>query len=409
VAERRDGSGRWARRLGALLVLASLAVSVALTLVPESQHGPRDPFWCLTCSTVAAADSVRNVLLFAPLGAGMALLGFGPARAAGVGLLVSVLIEAAQAVVPGRTASVRDLMMNALGAALGAIVLRIVRARRGLPARTCDVAALASAAAFACALALSGWLFAPQLPSDAPWYGGHLMDVASLRHSEGALEAASLGGLAIGRGRLPEGDTIRARLAAGATLRLRVRPGPRIEGLAPWLSLVDQRQREILVVGPDADALVWRIRTRGRALRFELPDVVAAGVLTDRFGDAPLEVEIEPRGDALCVRVAATERCGLGTPAGRGWAHLVSPRRLGEGARARMDALWLAALALPVGFFLRASPAALLAAAAAGVALALLPTRLGLLEATASDALATASGIAVGALAARLATRPRAR
>lgn len=409
AAVRRALSERRRRRFGRLLVLVSLGVSILLTLAPERPYGRTDPFWCLTCSSVAAADSVRNVLLFVPLGVGVALLGFGPGRAALVGLLVSGVIEATQSLIPGRTASVRDLATNVVGAGLGALALGVLRARRGVSGRVCDFAALASACLFAGTLALSGWLFAPCLPADAPWYGGHMMDVASLRHARGTIEAARLGGLAIAGGRLPDGDAIRARLAEGAPLRLRVRPGPRIDGLAPWLSLVDGRQREILVVGADADTLVWRIRTRGRALRFELPDVIAEGILAPHLGDAPVEIVLERRGNALCVRAAGDERCGLGTPAGRGWAHLVSERSLGGRARVGLDALWLATFALPLGFFLRASVAGLVAPAFAGAALAWLPQRLGLLPATAAEALATAAGLALGALAARVAKPAAAR
>lgn len=395
------------RRLGAALVVLSLGVSLALTLAPGRGGSSTDSFLCLSCSTVTSADAIRNVLLFAPLGAGAALLGQSPTRAVVTGLLLSAGLEAMQSVIPGRTASLRDLVTNGLGAGLGALGVGLVRRRRGSPPRVLDAAAVVSASAFAATLALTGWLFAPALPSDAPWYGGHMMNVSGLRHSQGTLEAASVGDRPIGRGRLPDGDAVRAAVAAHEPVRLRVRPGPRLGGLAPWLSLVDERQREILLVGPAGDALVWRVRTRGRALLFELPDVAADGLLAGRLGDAPLEVEVESQGDTLCLRAADRERCGLGTPSGRGWAQIFPTRGRSEGARAALDALWLAALAVPLGFFLRPSAAGLAAAAVAGVALALVPPRVGCLPATAADAFATATGVAFGVLAARAAARMR--
>lgn len=410
MAEAGRARHRSARRLGAALVVVSLGVSLALTLAPgrrSTPSAPRDPFLCLACSTVTASDSVRNVVLFVPFGAGATLLGLGPGRAVLAGLLLSGGLEATQSAIPGRTASLRDLVTNGAGAALGAFGVGLVRRRRRLTPRACDAAALASAAGFAALLALTGWLFAPALPADAPWYGGHMMDVANLQHSEGTLEAASVGGLPIGRGRLPDGDAVRAAVVARAPLRLRVRPGPRLGGLAPWLTLVDERQRELLLVGPAGDALVFRIRTRGRALLFELPEVVADGFLVGRFGDVPLELEVEHRGDTLCFRAADRERCGLGTPVGRGWAQILPSSGRGERARAALDAVWLAALAVPLGFFLRGSPAGLAAAGAAGGALALLPSRIGLLPASLPDALAAASGAALGLLAARVAVRER--
>jgi hypothetical protein len=209
-----------------------------------------------------------------PLGAGAALLGAPPWRAALVGLVVAAGLETAQRFVPGRDASARDVLLNALGAGAGALALRLVLARSGLGGRGRDAASLACAVAFAASLGLAGWLFAPALPGGLGWYGGHLMQVRGLEHAEGALLEATLGERPIASGRLPDADAIRAALAARAPLRLRVRPGPRLESLAPWLTLVDERQRELLLVGPAGDALVWRIRTRGSALRFELPAVV---------------------------------------------------------------------------------------------------------------------------------------
>lgn len=399
--------GPRSRRLGAALVALALGVSAALTLTPEASSGPRDPFLCLTCSVVASADAIRNVLLFMPLGAGAALLGASPARAALAGLVVAAGVEATQAFLPGRDASARDLLLNGLGAAAGAVVLRLAVARGALDARHRDVGALAAAAAFAASLALSGWLFAPALPDDAPWYGGHLMQVGGLGHSEGMLLDATIGGRPIGRGRLPDGDAIRAAVVAGAPIRLRVEPGPRLGMLAPWLTLVDERQRELLLVGPAGDALVWRIRTRGRALRFELPDFAADGLLAGRFDGPPFDVAVTREGTGLCLRAAGRERCGVGAPPGRGWAHLLSGRRFDDGERRVLDALWLAACAAPLGFFLRRSRGGFVALALAAAALAALPTWLGLLPSTPADAAAAAAGVALGIAAGRGATRLR--
>ena len=69
-------------------------------------------------------ESVANVLLFMPFGAALAFRGLPLGRAAGYGLALSVAIEVSQLlVIPGRTASVDDVLLNTLGAALGHMLL----------------------------------------------------------------------------------------------------------------------------------------------------------------------------------------------------------------------------------------------------------------------------------------------
>jgi len=87
------------------------------------------------------SDVLGNVLLFAPLGLAVAgaLGSRGPAArlagAAGVGLLLSVAIEAIQLLVPGRATDVDDVIFNGLGALSGAALLlvaeRLVRSGGG--------------------------------------------------------------------------------------------------------------------------------------------------------------------------------------------------------------------------------------------------------------------------------------
>jgi hypothetical protein len=410
VADGGEGVRRsLARGVGAAILAATLLVSALLTLVPERASGPPDEFLCFTCSTVAAADSLRNVALFVPLGIGVSLLGGGIARAALVGAGLSGAIEAAQKFLPGRDSSARDVATNTLGAMLGALAWRVVRARAALGRRTLDLACAGSAVGFLGLLLLAAWLFAPSLPSDAVWYGGYTMQVGDLAHSQGRLDGAWLGDLPVARGRLLDSAAVRQRLADGAPARVRMLPGPRVEGLAPWFSLVDGRQREIALLGANGDALVWRVRTRGRALTFVLNDVRADGFLTGTFGDAPLDLRVEREGNALCFERPGLRRCGLGTPAGRGWALLLSTVPLGETERAALDALWLLVLAVPCGFFLRASPVGFGAAALLGAGLGLAPPLAGLLPARLVEALAAAGGLSLGFLAARLAGPARAR
>ncbi len=81
-------------------------------------------------------EGTANVILFFPLGLFLALL--LPVRrwwlAALAGLFTSVAIEAVQyLLLSQRQASLRDVMNNALGALLGALVVRLARTRPRAP------------------------------------------------------------------------------------------------------------------------------------------------------------------------------------------------------------------------------------------------------------------------------------
>ncbi len=64
------------------------------------------------------ADAVVNVILYALLGAVLALVGWRWRRALLAGALLSAVIELAQSVIPGRDASIFDVLFNAVGIAL---------------------------------------------------------------------------------------------------------------------------------------------------------------------------------------------------------------------------------------------------------------------------------------------------
>jgi len=69
-------------------------------------------------------ETTANVLLFLPFGAALRLRGFAIGPTALLGLSTSALVEAAQLlIIPGRTVSVDDLLLNTLGAVAGYAVM----------------------------------------------------------------------------------------------------------------------------------------------------------------------------------------------------------------------------------------------------------------------------------------------
>lgn len=129
------------RRTGRDLALAvSLALIATLTVAPLAEDVAGDlpvnllPFRDQLLALQGQIQMSRaltelgaNVAMFVPFG--MALAWRAPARSArrvaGVALIISIVVETAQAVsATGRQADVTDLLANVAGAALGALILR---------------------------------------------------------------------------------------------------------------------------------------------------------------------------------------------------------------------------------------------------------------------------------------------
>ena len=110
-----------------LALVASVAAVIAITLVPI--HGEIDVQLTPLSELIAAftpplqrsdlLEVAGNIFLFAPLGAVLRFRGLPLNRAVLAGVAFSVAIELAQFVVPGRTTSVDDVLLNALGVVLG--------------------------------------------------------------------------------------------------------------------------------------------------------------------------------------------------------------------------------------------------------------------------------------------------
>src|SRR5713101_9526749 len=102
------------RRAGLALTAAALAVIAVATLVPQPSEAPsvaQIPIWCLVCGQFGTIDALLNVALFAPLGAGLLLLGLPLRRAVLIGAALSLAIETTQYfAIAGRDASLGDLL-----------------------------------------------------------------------------------------------------------------------------------------------------------------------------------------------------------------------------------------------------------------------------------------------------------
>ena len=392
--------------LGLGLAVGVIAVA---TLTPNVHAGPAVARWCLFCGERGLSDAVLNVGLFAPFGAALAGLGRGAARAAAAGAGLSAVIELLQVdIVPGRDASVGDVVWNTAGALAGALAVRA--AARLAAARVPVQRALLVGwvAVSAGAWAGTGLLFRPAPPRSV-YFGQWTPDLAHLERYGGRVLAARLGPLELPPARLP--DTVRALLVAGAPLRARVVAGAPPPRLAPVVSVYDDRQREVWLLGAERTDLVLRYRMRAAAVGLDQPDVRLRGAFRGVAPGDTVAFEAALEGRGACLRAGALRGCTPGFSAGRGWALLFYPERAAGAARA-VDAAWMAGWAAPLGLLAPSVAEGLAAGGAAGAALVALSHVTGLTGPGVAELLGLMAGLGMGLVArfgAGLAARLRVR
>jgi hypothetical protein len=345
---------------------------------------------------VSVSDALRNVLLFFPLGAALAAGSWTLAAGVGLGVAISISIELFQFFIPGRYPSAFDLFANAVGTALGIALVRSVPIWM-FPSPT-QAARLVAAAGLAAASVLitSGALFAP-VPTWLALFGHHTPDaLGHLFPYDGRVIAASVDGIDIGQGRLPDPERVRRRLAGDHELRLRVVAGHAPEGQAALLLITDVEQAEILLLGLERDDLVYRYRSRGAQLGLEQARLRLDGVLQGVPPGELLELSLRRIGGDVCIRIGAADHCGLGFTLGDGWLSLAPDSRLLDAGRPGLSIVWVAGLMLPLGFWARRDVVTALAGALVIGTLLWAPGWLGVLPTPRSQGIAAGLGAMAG-------------
>lgn len=138
VRARNDGR-RSLRSLGAGILVAGLVLIAATTLLPVIAGAPASVnlrpgvtirnYLAFGDDLLSARNLGLNVALFVPFGLGLALWRrWGVLRVALTGLVVSLLAETAQYLLPlGRAVDVDDVVLNTVGAMVGAGGYQVLR------------------------------------------------------------------------------------------------------------------------------------------------------------------------------------------------------------------------------------------------------------------------------------------
>jgi VanZ like family len=359
---------------------AALALVIVATLLPTGYH-TYGFARCIFCNPRTFADSLVNIGLFFPIGITLRLLGLGPFAAAGLGALLSSGIEIAQLWVPGRDATLSDIITNTAGTALSALGFDLFRRALVPSSAASERLALGAAITASFVFWTTGYLLRPSLPASEYW-GQWTPRLGSLEPYHGQVNAVTVGDMAVEPHRVPDSAGLRARLVAGQPIRVDVTTGPPPSRLSSIFSIADVDSRRVLLVGAVGEDLALRYRTRAADWYFDQPDIRSPRAFTGLDPGSRTTIDVRKADKGYCVRVGAGDACDLGYGLGDGWSLLVSSSVFTTGMRSLMQALWMAAVVAPVGYWARRGPLSGLALAVLAICLfglpwitELLPTR----------------------------------
>ena len=394
----------------ALAITGAVAAGIA-TLMPypaESERVDVIPPTCIVCGEMGGTDVAVNLLLLAPLATGLALMGVRTGQVFIMAGLTTLAIETAQiAWIPGRDASLSDLLTNTTGATVTAFVVW----RRGLllspspaGARSLTIAGLVTWIGLE---VLGGWALRPSLPATHYW----AQWAASLPHLDrftGRVLGAQIDGRFLPPGSLRDAVEIRQRLFTGeATLTVSAVTGGVPVEMAPIVSILDERRKEILLLGQRSDQALFRVRTRVSDLRLRPVAIGIAGAIPSTPGET-LHVTASYSRGSYSLQVAGghgTVQRTLNASPNWMWSFFLPFEHYGIGPEVYVfTALWLGGLLVPIGYWTgktRTRTAPALVSAGIALTLLLVPVWFGLPALHPTEWIAAVGGAAAGFLLAR--------
>lgn len=395
------------RRLFALLCLVVIA---AATLTNGDPTQPTSGGLCVICGALGGVDAVLNVLLFAPLGIALALMGMKPWRAILGMLVLSAAIETLQAtVLVGRDPTLGDVAMNTLGGALGwwigANWRRLLRparsdARRFLAAWLVLWLAVQGLAVFA---------LQPR-PTESTYYG-QLMRALGHPAYPGRVLSASVGGVRVPDWNLRDYRPVAAALSSdtGATLATRFESLDSTRAIS-WeagvVQIMDARHRSIIMLAARDSSLIFGIRSGAQVLRVRPPLFRATHVFSRR-DTVPTPVDVTARYALPHVRMDVRTPRAFGefnwrVSAASAW-RMVTPVTIyddGTWWGGFANAAWMFLLLVPAGRWWRASETGIRGwlgvVAVTAIGTFVLPFAFGRMLPSVAEVVGAAGGLAVG-------------
>ena len=333
-----------------LIALATLPI-LLLTLFPRDDPSFPLHSWglCLACGDYGGVDFLLNIALFGPLGLALHHAEVPLRRAALVAFGLTLGIEAFQFLfLPGRFAALGDLAANTSGGVLGWILGRtwpLVATPAPAMARRLAVITLTGVALI---FWVTGWLLQPSLPLST-WFGQWRPELGQFDQFAGTVDSARLGSRPLpGHMLLDTWERRLELLGSPITITAHGTLGPPPRRTAPIVSVFDDRQRQVALLGQAGEDLVVAIRLRTADARLRSPTLRVPSGLA-----APAGTRYDAAGWWAGGTLSGTA-VGTGSlplTVGLGWS-LVLPFGVDlEPGVPVWSLLWLALLGLVLGRF----------------------------------------------------------
>lgn len=351
-------------RAGLLVTVAVAAVLIA-TLTPASPNVPTSGPWCVLCGQAGTIDALQNVVLFLPFGFGLAWRGWHRVGTVWTAFALSAFVETMQfTLIPGRDASLGDLLFNSVGGLLG-FALQTANVNLLRPGRAAAVGLQALAGtAWTLALLIATFGLRPASPPGPAehWTFTAPFDSADARFFSGSLSAIHVNGVRL---LVSDPNTLsRGRSELGArpsAITVEIQPGQPTSEYATIFAVHAGKVHPFSFGQSGTDLLCQRFLVAS-ALLLRTPVFVLAGAFPS---GAPRAEEPDEKyllhcrwtdGRMILSRTSVADSTAISVPLtpGLGWALLV-PSVLGESrtlTRA-LSFLWLVLIAAPLGFWSR--------------------------------------------------------
>ncbi len=340
-----------------IVALIGFVAILAATLYPTpagAAAAARTPLLCLVCGQNGGTDVILNLILFTPFATGLRLSGWSWGRVTLACASLSFGVELCQYLaVPGRDASLSDLLTNTIGGAAAAAAAPWLHVAIGPGRRVAQRLVFVGVSLWLVFSALTAWLF-------MPWLGKSLvLSQRSDRSTEPGAYAGSLGSVVLSGKAMSDGwlDSTASAWAHDHLGR---------EALDIRLDMVSQ-------TAPGYGVWVYRLRSgrgllainqMGTRLTFEVPRRLALMGLYNptlrlddgapRTAGVPFTVMAGERGRHIWLESAAkgrTRRADLLLAPTMAWG-LVVPFNYAFGWEAPLVTLvWVAMLIAPLGFW----------------------------------------------------------
>ena len=341
------------RVLATLLVLFGLAAVLVATLRPVYGTGGTsgDLNFPRTYQEFLYHDIFRNVLLFAPFGAGMAARGMRAVVALPLGVGVSGSVELAQRQIPGRNAGLHDVASNGVGTLLGFALLQILpgwlRPTRAVRRRL----VLGAGAGAAVVFLATSWLFQPFLV-DTRWAGSWAPRLWYRGQYGGRVLSSSIDGVALTQDSYANLSAVREHFRGNFTLELELQAGKPPEKAAPLFLLTGTSHVHLIELSVRGEDLLLGFQNRGKRMGFQTAQLYAFGALQGVTPGEELRLTLERRDAEYCFDVAERRSCGHGFTVGDAWKFFLAPtaervRGWGSG----LASAWVALVCLPLGLW----------------------------------------------------------